>query len=105
MNYGVNIANGNLVVASTDLNVAGPGLNLTVTRLENVLEDFTGWVAQSSELTNSFDTWWAALPDGSIVVNGVRGRADLLYYRKSGSTFIAPAGADATLATSGAATR
>ena len=72
-----------------------------MTRLENVLEDFTGWVAQSSELTNSFDTWWGALPDGSIVVNGVRGHADMLYYRKSGATFIAPPGADATLAASG----
>ncbi|MDQ2838110.1 MAG: RHS repeat-associated core domain-containing protein [Actinomycetota bacterium] len=99
--YGVNVDNGNIVIASTDLSVAGPGLPLSITRLENTQEGYKGWVAYSSELTNGFDTWWSALPDGSIVLSGVRGKADLLYFHKTGSTFTTPPGADAILATAG----
>jgi RHS repeat-associated protein len=99
--YGVNIDNGNVVVSTNDLTVTGPGPALELARVENSLEGYRGWVGYSSELTNSFDTWWGAEPDGSIVINGLRGKADLLFFKKSGPTFTAPGGADATLATSG----
>ena len=99
--YGTNVGNGNFIVSATDLSIPGVGVPLSITRRLNTLGGFNGWLGQAWELTNSFDTTWAALPDGSIVLNGVRGAADLLYFKKSGSTFTSPGGIDATLATSG----
>lgn len=102
VNYGVNVNNGNVVVSTTDMAVTGPGLSLTISRLENTQSGYQGWVGTSSELTNGFDTWWGALPDGSIILNGVRGKADMLYFKKTGATFVSPPGSDAILTTSGA---
>jgi RHS repeat-associated protein len=99
--YGVNPANGNLVFSGTDIDIPGPGQDLKVTRITQTLSDFQGWAGIASELTNGFDSWWGAEPDGSLVVDGIRGLSDMLYFHKSGSTFIAPPGANATLATSG----
>lgn len=99
--YGVNVANGNLVIAANDLSVPGVGIGFALQRRANGLAGYADWSGVGWELTNGFDTWWGALPDGSIVLSGVRGVADMLYFHKSGATFTTPPGVDATLATAG----
>jgi RHS repeat-associated protein len=95
----VNVANGNLVVSSSDLQIAGRGLGVDVTRTYNSLS--------SNDSTTGYA--WILTTDAHVTTHGTGDRRfegpsgyRILFDQQPDGSFKSPPGIDATFSTGGA---
>jgi len=98
--FGVNVANGNLIVHGREMNIKGTGLNLAFDRFYNSQSTLTDTLlGTGGTLGTGPDVKVQENADGSVLYLGPSGYQ--VTFAKSGSTYTTPTGLDATLTKNG----
>jgi YD repeat-containing protein len=93
---GVNVANGNLLVSASDLEIRGTGLDLLVGRAYNSLSSVSGAVGSRWNMSTGQDVRFFEELDGSVTLYGSSGTV-LSFTRRADGTFVSPLGLHVTL--------
>jgi hypothetical protein len=93
----VNVATGNLMLSATDLQIAGTGMSLEMTRSFNSLaSSATGMTGRRQTMSMGQDVRLDIAPDGSATYRSPSGFA-APFVRRADGTFASPTGIKATL--------
>lgn len=96
MSLKVNVANGNLAVAASDMHLAGTGLDLTIGRWFNSLSGITGDLGNNWLMTTGRDVGLTIFNDGSVAFYGPSGYQHV-FFKNADGTYKTPPGANASL--------
>ncbi len=95
MKADVNVANGNLVLSNSDLQITGTGLDLGIARFYNSKSTRTGNLGYGWSMGTGRDVFLSFAAEGSATLYGPSGFA--VPFTWLGSTYRSPTGIDATL--------
>jgi YD repeat-containing protein len=93
---GVNVANGNLALAGTDVSMPGVGLPVSVGRVYNSLSTGTSDFGNHWLMDTGADVGLQTFSDGSVTFNGPSG-FQAVFAKKADGTYIQPPGISSTL--------